>query len=197
MDHYIYIDKALYEKEIGQYESNTIFVKSIQTDKELNDYIASSHASAIITSTYDAKKQIEDVISSLNSVVFILIISSSILAFAVLYNLATININERKREIATLKVLGFYHKEVDNYINKETSILTLMGIAFGLIFGYYLCHYILITCEIESLMFVRHIKSISYLYTVIIVILFTCIVNLFTHINLKRIDMLESLKTVE
>ena len=119
------------------------------------------------------------------------------LAFVVLYNLANINISERKREIATLKVLGFYHREVDSYITRETFILTIIGIALGLYVGLYLCHFIISTCEPDYIMFVRHINLLSYIYAILIASIFTIIVNIITHFNLKKINMIESLKNVE
>ena len=196
VDHYIYISREYYEEQGFEFGANTVLVRTNEDNsfensvKELGDGI-------IVSSALDARQRLEDVISSLDSVIIVLILSSSILAFAVMYNLANININERKRELSTLKVLGFYHIEVDNYINKEMLILTILGILFGLIGGYYLCHYILITCEVDILMFVRSIKPLSYLYTVIIIIGFSLVVILTTHRILKKINMLEALKSVE
>ena len=119
------------------------------------------------------------------------------LAFVVLYNLANINIIERKREIATLKVLGFYDYEVDSYIIKETIILTIIGIILGLISGLYLCYFIISSCETDNLMFLRNIEVPSYIISTIITISFTLLVNILTHFNLKKIDMIDSLKNVE
>lgn len=197
LEHYIYMTPETYEKTVGQVDPNTLFVRLGQTGEEFERYLDNLTWGVMVTSADDAKQEIEDVIWSLNSVVVILILASSILAFVVMYNLAAININERQRELATLKVLGFYNKEVDNYINSETNLLTLIGALLGLGFGYFLCHYILITCEIDSLMFVRQINPWSYLYTLLIVAVFTIAVNFFTHRQLRRIKMLESLKTVE
>ena len=105
--------------------------------------------------------------------------------------------NEKKREIATLKVLGFYNNEVDNYITKENIILTLLGIVIGLIFGYFLTNAVVSTVEIENARFIHQIKVASYIYSVLLSIMFTVIVNIITHFNLKKIDMIESLKSVE
>ena len=134
---------------------------------------------------------------TIDSVVAILIIAATALAFVVLYNLSNINISERKREIATLKVLGFYPKEVDKYINSETFILTTIGIIIGLIFGSYLSHFIISTCEPDYIMFDRNVFAISYIYSILITTTFTIIVNIVTHFNLKKINMIESLKNVE
>ena len=136
-------------------------------------------------------------LNSLNKVVWILIVLAAILAFVVLYNLANINICERKREIATLKVLGFYDKEVDQYITKETVLLTFLGILIGLVVGKYLTHVVVGTVEIERARFMNWIHMPSYVYAALFSAFFTIIVNFVTHFKLKKIDMIESLKSVE
>ncbi len=115
----------------------------------------------------------------------------------VLYNLSNVNISERIRELATIKVLGFYNKEVYDYVTRETIILTLIGIIIGLAGGYFLNSYILGTCEINILRFAKIVNPISYIYAVLITIVFTAIVNVATYFALKKIDMIESLKSVE
>ena len=142
-------------------------------------------------------KSVNNMLKSLNSVVLILIVLSGALSFVVLYNLSYINISERKREIATLKVLGFTDKEVDDYIVKETIILTIMGITLGLIFGILLTNIIINTVEIEIVRFIHHINLSSYLITSFMIMLFTIIVSIIIHYALKKIDMIESLKSVE
>ena len=136
-------------------------------------------------------------LDSLDKIIIVLIVLSASLAFVVLYNLSNININERKREIATLKVLGFYDKEVDNYITKENIILTIVGILLGLVLGYFLTSGIILTVEIEKARFLRRVSFNSYVYAACISLLFTIIVNFVTHFSLKKIDMIESLKSVE
>ena len=197
LEHYVYMERETYEQTVGEFALNTIFVQLGEPVEDFEQYLDNLEWGTVVTSAEEAKEQIDDVLWSLNSVVVILILASSMLAFVVMYNLAAININERQRELATLKVLGFYNKEVDDYINRETNLLTVIGAALGLGFGYFLCHYILVTCEIDSLMFVRQINPWSYLYTLLIVAVFTVAVNFFTHRQLKKIKMLESLKTVE
>ena len=140
---------------------------------------------------------VSDMLNTMNYVVVILIVASAMLDFVVLYNLANINIAERQREIATLKVLGFYDKEVDNYINKENIIFTIVGVALGLVFGTFLTSAIISSIEIDTLKFMRNIKPISYVYSSIITIFFSFIVNFIIHFVLKKIDMIESLKSVE
>ena len=136
-------------------------------------------------------------LNTMNYVVIILIVASALLAFVVLYNLANINIAERQREIATLKVLGFYDKEVDNYINKENIIFTIVAIAIGLVFGTFLTSGIISSIEIDSLRFMKNILPISYVYSAGITLVFSIIVNFIIHFVLKKIDMIESLKSVE
>ena len=140
---------------------------------------------------------ITDMLGTLNYVVLILVIASALLDFVVLYNLANINIGERQREIATLKVLGFYDKEVDNYINKENLIFTIVGILLGLVFGYFLTDGVVASVEIDKLKFIRQVAPISYLYAAVITAIFSVIVNKVIHFVLKKIDMIESLKSVE
>ena len=142
-------------------------------------------------------KSVSDMLNTMNYVVIILIVASALLAFVVLYNLANINIAERQREIATLKVLGFYDKEVDNYINKENIIFTIIAIVIGLVLGTFLTSEIISSIEIDSLRFMKNILPISYVYSAGITLVFSIIVNFIIHFVLKKIDMIESLKIVE
>ena len=142
-------------------------------------------------------KTLDDTMSSLNYVVIVLIVSAGLLAFVVLYNLSNINISERIRELATIKVLGFYDREVYDYVTRETIILTIIGILLGLVVGYFLNFYILGTCEINILRFEKVIHPISYLYATVITLIFSIIVNVVTYFALKKIDMIGSLKSVE
>ena len=113
------------------------------------------------------------------------------------FNLANVNISERIRELATIKVLGFYDKEVYDYVGRETTILTIIGILLGLVAGYFLEMFILKTCELDILMFDTRISIWSYVYSASLTILFTLIVSVVTYFALKKIDMIESLKSVE
>ena len=201
INQYIYITKDTYNNIFNNYNINSFLVdlKEINNEeKESFDtkYISEGYVSAIVNNE-DIKNSINDMLSSIDSIVAILIIAATALAFVVLYNLSNINISERKREIATLKVLGFYPKEVDKYINSETFILTTIGIIIGLIFGSYLSHFIISTCEPDYIMFDRNVFAISYIYSILITTTFTIIVNIVTHFNLKNINMIESLKNVE
>ena len=201
INQYLYLSKTTYENIFGDYKTNSYLIKlNAVSTKKKNDfdeeYISKSEIASII-SNEDMKKSMNDMIASIDSVVAILIVAAVILAFVVLYNLSNINISERKREIATLKVLGFYPNEVDRYITQETIILTIIGITLGLVSGSYLCHYIISTCEPDYLLFDRRVDTISYILSALITVIFTIIVNIVTHYNLKKINMVASLKNVE
>ncbi|MFQ9872824.1 MAG: ABC transporter permease [Oscillospiraceae bacterium] len=129
--------------------------------------------------------------------VLVLIISASALAFVVLYNLSNVNVNERIREIATIKVLGFYDREVTQYIFRENVILTVMGIAAGLVLGIFLHQFVIVTAEIDTAMFGRQIYPLSYILAALLTFLFAGVVNFALHFRLKKVSMVESLKSVE
>ena len=145
----------------------------------------------------DMEQQLDDMLRSLNLVIIVLIISAGMLAFVVLYNLNTVNIAERKRELATLKVLGFYDMEVAEYVYRENILLTFIGAALGCILGKFLHLFIIQTVEVDSAMFGRIIHGTSYLYSLLFTVLFSLIINGLMYFKLKKIDMVESLKSVE
>ena len=126
-----------------------------------------------------------------------MIISAGMLAFVVLYNLNNININERKRELATLKVLGFYDMEVGNYVYRENILLTIIGAIVGVFLGKILHQFVIQTVEVEMTMFGRNINMPSYLYAIGFTFLFSVLVNMVIYFKLKKINMVESLKSVE
>lgn len=201
INNYVYMTKNTYESIFGTYESNVIFIKTndLTEDErdELTREILSNESVSSIISSKDTVSSVSDMMGSLDAVVVILVVASAILAFVVMYNLSNINISERQREIATLKVLGFYDNEVDNYITKENMILAFFGIILGLIVGVYLSHFIITTCETDTLMFIRQVNPLSFVYSAAITLVFTFIVNFINHINLKKINMIDSLKSVE
>ena len=138
--------------------------------------------------------------SSLESVdyaVVLIIVCAAALAFVVLYNLTNINITERMRELATLKVLGFYDGELSAYIYRENVILTVFGVGLGMVMGKLLHQWLILTVEIDMLMFGRVLSFSSYAYAVVLTVIFSLLVNLAAHRKLKKLDMVESLKTVE
>ena len=200
INQYLYINKNTYNNLFNNYKINSVLISLKDEDKNSKDfdkkYISNGYALTIVDND-DIKSSMNDMLSSIDSIVAILIIAAASLAFVVLYNLSNINISERKREIATLKVLGFYPSEVDKYINRETVLLTILGIGIGLLFGSYLSHFIISTCEPDYIMFDRHVYTLSYFYSLFITIIFTIIVTIVTHFNLKKINMVTSLKNVE
>ena len=200
INQYIYINKNTYNNLFKDYKINSILISLKDEDKNSKEfdkkYISNGYALTIVDND-DIKSSMNDMLSSIDSIVAILIIAAASLAFVVLYNLSNINISERKREIATLKVLGFYPSEVDKYINRETVLLTILGIGIGLLFGSYLSHFIISTCEPDYIMFDRHVYTLSYFYSLFITVIFTIIVTIVTHFNLKKINMVTSLKNVE
>ena len=134
---------------------------------------------------------------SLNIVMVVLVISAGMLAFVVLYNLNNINITERKRELATLKVLGFYPGEVAQYVYRENVILTVLGAFAGMVLGKFLHQFVIVTVEIDSAMFGRNIDVSSFIYGFVITVGFSAFVNGVMYFKLKKINMVESLKSVE
>lgn len=200
INQYLYINKNTYNNLFKDYKINSILISLKDEDKNSKEfdkkYISNGYALTIVDND-DIKSSMNDMLGSIDSIVAILIIAAASLAFVVLYNLSNINISERKREIATLKVLGFYPSEVDKYINRETVLLTILGIGIGLLFGSYLSHFIISTCEPDYIMFDRHVYTLSYFYSLFITVIFTIIVTIVTHFNLKKINMVTSLKNVE
>ena len=200
INQYLYINKNTYNNLFNNYKINSILISLKDEDKNSKEfdkkYISNGYALTIVDND-DIKSSMNDMLGSIDSIVAILIIAAASLAFVVLYNLSNINISERKREIATLKVLGFYPSEVDKYINRETVLLTILGIGIGLLFGSYLSHFIISTCEPDYIMFDRHVYTLSYFYSLFITVIFTIIVTIVTHFNLKKINMVTSLKNVE
>lgn len=201
--HYIYISSQQYEALYGEKpEENVILIKTEKLSEEAEEQLAKTILAddakiAGINKTSTAMTLMDDTMRSLDSVVWVLIVSAGLLALVVLYNLSNVNISERIRELATIKVLGFYDKEVYDYVTKETVILTIIGILIGLAGGYFLNLFIIETCELDILMFNKVIEPISYLYAMLITGIFASLVNIATYFRLKKIDMIESLKSVE
>lgn len=202
ISHYVYMSKALYQQVFGEnYHTNVLLIQDNNLNEEQEEAVmqemVAQNEVLTVTLTTTTMKTLDDTMSSLNYVVVVLIVSAGLLAFVVLYNLSNINIGERIRELATIKVLGFYDREVYDYVTRETVILTIIGIVLGLVAGYFLNFYILGTCEINILRFEKVIHPISYLYATLITLVFSIIVNIITYFALKKIDMIGSLKSVE
>ncbi len=201
--HYIYMSPTLYEQLYQEeIKPNTILAITEELSEEQEDALGKSILEdkdniSGVSFTSATTDMFEDVMNNMSLVVFILIVAAGMLALLVLYSLSNTNIGERIRELATIKVLGFYDKEVYNYVGKETVILTLIGILVGLGGGFFLTTYIIKTCELDMVMFNPQIKVMSYLYGIIITAVFAMIVSIGTYFTLKKIDMIESLKSVE
>ena len=200
--HYIYMSKDMYENLYDKvFTSNVILARNVDSPTEDEDTLVRNLMDepevASVTRISTSMNMMNDTMKSLNYVVIILIVSAGLLAFVVLYNLSNVNISERIRELATIKVLGFYDKEVYLYVTRETVILTAIGILLGLVAGYFLDFFIMETCEINLLRFTKVVAPISYVFAALITIIFAIIVNVVTYFALKKIDMIESLKSVE
>ncbi|MHB8132305.1 MAG: ABC transporter permease, partial [Mobilitalea sp.] len=202
MTHYIYITPALYQTLFDKepkYNEFFLMMPEVDAAKELqvgNKLLQIPAAGGVFYTRY-YQDLMSNVLVSLNIVVWVLILAAGALAFIVLYNLNNININERRRELATIKVLGFYNNEMAAYVYRENIILTIIGAAFGVIFGIILHHYVIITVEIDQVMFGRNIDPSSFLYSILLTFLFSAFVNFVMFFKLKKIDMVESLKSVE
>ena len=163
----------------------------------LGNAILKYPAALSISYTSSTAGQVERMLGSLGAVIWVLIISAGMLAFVVLYNLNNINITERQRELATLKVLGFYDVEVAEYVFRENILLTLIGAFVGVIFGKVLHLFVIQTVEVDAAMFGRSIYLPSYIYSFLFTIGFSLFVNWVMYFKLKKIDMVESLKSIE
>ncbi len=200
--HYIYMTSDLYESLYGETPAYNQLYLNIpgMTDEEQRAFTEELLADDMVESVEfagDLQATVQDMMRSLDMVIWVLIISAGLLAYVVLYNLNNINITERRRELATLKVLGFYDGEVAAYVYRENIYLTILGVAFGVVLGIFLHRYVILTCEIDTMMFGRDIRPLSYVYSILITIMFTIFVNLTMFYRLRKIDMVESLKSVE
>lgn len=201
--HYVYITAAYYETVFGkamQYNGFMGNLKDGLTDETMDamstQLLSDSRMYTVRTigSIYDS---VWDSLSILNYVVLVLILGSGMLTFVVMLNLTNINIGERMRELATLRVLGFYDKEMYAYIFRENNALSVIGAFVGLVFGKIMHLFVIRTCEVDMVMFVRSAKPLSYVYAFALTIVFSLIVNLLMRPKVRAIDMVESLKSAE
>lgn len=199
--HYVYMTPATYEQLFHEApEYSTVFLRT-DVGQEGEDAMAEELLAIDgitgVSFVSDLQTQVSDMMRSLDMVVVVLVVSAGLLAFIVLYNLNNISIIERRRELATLKVLGFYDGEVTAYIYRENIWLTLIGMVLGVGIGFVLHKFIIRTCEVDMIMFGQSIRLDSYLYSILLTVLFSVLVNLFMFFKLRKIDMVESLKSVE
>lgn len=200
--HYIYMTPTLYEKVFGKpVDYNAVLITIGEAHKGQENAVGETllKEEAVLSVSYmdNIKSTLNDMLGSLDIIIVVLIISAGMLAFIVLYNLNNININERRRELASIKVLGFYDMEVAAYVYRENVYLTLIGAAFGVILGKILHQFVIVTVEIDSCMFGRTIEPRSYIYSMLLTLVFSVLVNFAMFYKLRKIDMVESLKSVE
>lgn len=201
--HFLYLSESLYEETFGQAPKYNMvyFENGISRDDDVQEVftahmLENENVLAVIMNA-SSLASIFDTLKIMDLVVLVLIGSAAALAFVVLYNLTNVNITERIREIATLKVLGFYDLEVSSYVFRESIVLSLLGALAGLGLGYALCMFVITTAEIDEMMFGRNIHLSSYILAFVVTAAFSLIVNLIMTKVLKKISMVESLKSVE
>ncbi len=200
--HYAYMMAIQYEALTGEvYEANEYLITTVDTSdeaiSELAEILMSQKGVASATNLLTTASTFRENMEVVNTAVTIIIFSAALLAMVVLYNLTNINITERLRELATIKVLGFYDLEVAMYVYRENIVLTLFGIILGQLCGKFLCTYLIRTVEMEIVMFGREAQLHNYLESILLSLLFAVIVNGMMYFHMKKIDMVESLKSVE
>lgn len=198
--HYAYINSETYQNATGQSAEYQNVYMNLKQEADAHQVMADLMGLDEVTGVTvnaDVMERINGMLGSLDMIVFVVICCAAGLAFIVLYNLTNINITERVREIATIKVLGFRKKETASYVFRENMLLSLMGIVVGLLLGYFLHRFIMYEIDIDLFAFDVHVRAISYCYSALLTLLFTALVNLFMKRKLERISMTESLKSVE
>ncbi|MEK5234824.1 ABC transporter permease [Paenibacillus sp. FSL L8-0470] len=200
--HYVYMTPAYYSSVFGKEpvfntELLNYGVQDAAWEDGLSEKLTASERVAAVSFSSSVGSAFDDTMKSMDVVTLVLIVSAAALAFVVLYNLTNINVSERIRELSTIKVLGFYDKEVTLYIYRENILLSVLGIAAGSGLGILLHSFVLRTAELDATMFAPVIKWPSYVYAALLTLLFSGIVMVFMHIKLKRIHMIEALKSVE
>ncbi|EEG48378.1 FtsX-like permease family protein [Blautia hydrogenotrophica] len=202
LSHYIYLSPKLYRetfKEEPQFHDIllTFHTEDESEEAKIGQQILEYPGALSISYNRNIQEQLNNMLSALDMVMIVLIVSAGLLAFVVLYNLNNINITERQRELATIKVLGFYDGEVSAYVFRENILLTVIGVAVGGILGIFLHRFVITTVEVDACMFGRNISALSFIFSGLITCGFSAFVNGVMHFKLKKIDMVESLKSVE
>ena len=199
---YVYMSPEYYEEIYGEPAEYEVMYAEFtsegqERENELGSEILQQPGVYNVSYTSDTKREINDMLQALVLVIIVLIVTAALLAFVVLYNLNNVNITERRRELATLKVLGFYDQEVAAYVYHENIILTLMGIVVGVGLGTLLHQYIIHTIRVDMVMFGQHVSLVSFLISAVLTAVFSAFVNFVMYFKLKEINMVESLKSVE
>lgn len=200
--HFVYMTENLYEKLCGAKPSyNTYFTIMKDTgdeaQKEMGERLMSLDGVQALSFVKDNRESFGNTVKNLNYVVVLIIVSAAMLAFVVLYNLTNINITERIREIATIKVLGFYDNEVSAYVFRENILLTLIGDAIGLGAGVWLHRFVIQVAQTDSVMFGRTLPLWCFAAAFVLTLIFALLVDFIMHFRLKKVSMVESLKSVE
>lgn len=200
--HFVYMTENLYEKLCGAKPPyNTYFTIMKDTgdeaQKEMGERLMSLDGVQALSFVKDNRESFGNTVKNLNYVVILIIVSAAMLAFVVLYNLTNINITERIREIATIKVLGFYDNEVSAYVFRENILLTLIGDAIGLGAGVWLHRFVIQVAQTDSVMFGRTLPLWCFAAAFVLTLIFALLVDFIMHFRLKKVSMVESLKSVE
>ena len=202
VQHYFYMTDSTYEQVFGHApDDNSYLLRYVDNTQDTADRVAlrlvSLSGVTSLTRLQTMRDTMQHSMEAVDYAVVLIIISAAALAFVVLYNLTNINITERMRELATLKVLGFYDRELSAYVYRENILLTILGALLGLVAGKFLHIYLIHTVEIDMVMFGRNINPSSYVISAVLTVIFSLSVNLVAHKKLKKLSMVESLKTVE
>ena len=201
--HYVYLTRDLYTQLFGEdYQNNVMLLDyqdgtGVDVSNQTSETLMQMDGVASYSYIATIRDSFEDSMDAINYAVVIIIVAAAALAFVVLYNLTNINITERRSELATLKVLGFYDGETTAYVLRENVFLTIFGVILGLVLGRFLHSWMVLTVEVDLVMFGRTAPPYAYVLAAALTALFSLIVNVVAHFRLKKIDMVESLKTVE
>lgn len=202
VENYVYMTPSVYEDAYGSaLEYNSVLGILPDDAQDVDEAFSTSllevDGVAGLTQMSSMRSSLDDTIASINYVVYVIILCAGMLAFVVLYNLMNINITERTKEIATIKVLGFFEREVEAYVYRESNVLTVIGMLLGLVGGIFLHMFIMRTVEVDMVMFGRDIKPLSFLLSAVLTVAFSLLVNLGMKRKLRNISMVESMKAPE
>lgn len=202
VENYIYLTPENYERAYGTTPTpnsvlGTLAEGAADEDEAFSAALLDVSGVAGFTWMSVMRRSLDDTIESINYVVYVVILCAGMLAFVVLYNLLNINITERTKEIATIKVLGFFEREVGAYVSRESNVLTLIGMCVGLVLGIFLHAFIMRTVEVDLVMFGRQVKPLSFVYSAALTVVFSVLVDLVLRRKLRNISMVESMKAPE
>ncbi len=202
VENYVYMSAETYEKGFGTEPKFDMVVAHAADPSEegrdaLSEALLKSSEVSGVRMIEDLKQTFSNMMQKIDIIVVVLIISAGVLAFVVLYNLTNINITERTKEIATIKVLGFYDREVSAYVYRESIVLSIIGTLVGLVLGIFLHMFVIHSVEVDAVMFGRMIKPLSYVFSAALTLVFSLLVNLVMHHKLRNISMVESMKAPE